>query len=259
MKLSGSRVVVTGAASGLGRAIAVDLASRGAAVTAVDVQAGAQAPPGVTAVEADLLRADDRRRVVEVAGGVDVLVNNVGLAPIGPLVGLSTEEIERAVGLNVVATIDLSRLVLPGMLARRRGHIVNIGSINAWLPLPPVTLYSATKAAVEAFSDGLRRETLGRGVDVTLVAPGPIRDTAGLTAAGDEVPPAFARLHGVLAVPASWVAAGVRLAIEHPGWPGTRTLAVPPAAAVTWLATVPGIDRLVDLGVAHLRDRMGLA
>lgn len=263
MKLPGRTAVVTGAGSGVGRAVAVDLARHGAHVVAVDIDAGALeslagAQSGVTALHTDLATAAGRRQVVEITGAVDVLVNNVGVAPMGPVSDLAGDEVEATVGLNVVATIDLTRLVLPGMLARRRGHVVNIGSINGWLAFPPVTLYSATKAAVGAFSDGLRRETLGRGVDVTLVTPGPVRATGALASDADRAYGLFDRLHELSGVPPSWVALAVRLAVEHPGWPGTRTVAVPPVVGLAWLATVPGVNRLVDVAVGVLRGPAGL-
>lgn len=265
MRLRGATVVVTGAAAGIGEAIVRELAPTGAHLVAVDIDGPgldklSGALPDITVIQADLTTVTGRNHVTETTGAIDVLVNDAGIAWLGALADMGDDDVERMVGLNLTALIDLSRRVLPGMLARRHGHIVNIGSINGWLAAPPLTVYSATKAAVEAFSAGLRRETTGLGVDVTLVAPGPVRSTGALTAGGGSPQSRgfLEAMFAVVAVPPSWVAKAVRFAVEHPGLPGTRTITVPAVAGLTRLARFPGVTPLVDLGVTQLRDRAGL-
>lgn len=260
-KLATATVVVTGAASGIGAAIVDELVPTGAHVVAVDIDRDALADlHGVTAVEADLTTVEGRRRVIESTGDVDVLVNDAGVAWLGGIADMQTADVERMISLNLTALVDLTRLVLPGMLARRHGHVVNIGSINAWVATPPLTVYSATKAAVEAFSAGLRRETSGRGVDVTLIAPGPVRQTSALGAGGgtDSSRQALERLFALAAVPPWWVAKATRFAIEHPGLPGTRTMTVPGPAGLARLARAPGLTPLFDFGISQIRDRLHL-
>lgn len=261
MTLVGTTIVVTGAASGIGKAIVAELVPTGAHVVAVDVdRAGLEGLQGVTPVATDLTTPAGRTRVIEATGAVDVLVNDAGVAWLGGITDMSAGDVERVVGLNLVALVDLTRLVLPGMLARRHGHVVNIGSINGWLATPPLTVYSATKAGVEAFSAGLRRETSGRGVDVTLIAPGPVRSTDALQAGGGSPSSrhVLERMFALTAVPPSWVAKAVRFSIEHPGLPGTRTMTVPAVAGAARLARVPGLVPLVDLGLNQIRDRLKL-
>ena len=264
-------MVVTGAAGGIGEAIVRELFPTAAHIVAVDVDgdrlhalseelSSSGKPGSVTIIEADLTTVAGRNHVVETTGAIDVLVNDAGVAWLGSVADMGDDDVERMVGLNLTALVDLSRRVLPGMVARRHGHIVNIGSINGWLATPPLTVYSATKAAVEAFSAGLRRETTGLGVDVTLIAPGPVRATGALTGGGgSEQSRGFLEaMFAAVAVPPSWVAKAVRFAIEHPGLPGTRTMTVPAVAGLTRLARFPGVTPLVDLGVTQLRDRAGL-
>jgi len=197
MRFEGRVVLVTGGGSGIGRAIATRFASEGARVAVNDVRAEAaeavaKALGGeARAVVADVADSARVRAMVEevarVFGGLDVLVNNAGLALGRDPFAESTEEDERKVlETNVNGLIRMTRLCLPH-LEDGGGHIVNLGSIAAIWPYEKGTLYCLSKAAVHAFSRGLREDLLGKPIRVTTIAPGLVEtDFSRVRFGGDE-------------------------------------------------------------------------
>lgn len=167
MRLEGATALVTGASSGIGRATAAALAGRGARVVALGRDAARLEGVGERQVVWDLAEPG---AVAEEIGPVDVLVNNAGAGWAGPFA--ETPDVERLVAVNLVAPILLTRALLPGMLERGRGHIVNVASIAGFVAPRDEAVYAATKAGLVAFSESLRYELRGSGVGVTLVAPG---------------------------------------------------------------------------------------
>ena len=182
VELDGAVVAVTGASRGIGAAVAKAVAARGSRVgliarTADDlgaVLAGIGADGvAVTADVAD--RAAVVAAIAEVEaslGPVDVLVVNAGIGAYGPLVDTSYEEIERLVQVNVLGTMYAIRAVLPGMVARRRGHVVTIGSIAGRIGSPFEAVYSATKFAGVGLTEAFAVEVKPYGVGVSIVNPG---------------------------------------------------------------------------------------
>ncbi len=178
-------VVVTGASSGIGEAIAREYLRRGAAVTVVARRKGkleelAKAHAGRCHVaEADLAdheRACDWVAAAEKAlGPVDVLVNNAGVQIVARTVDTPVEDGERMFRLNVLSPMRLTRRVLPGMIERRGGAIVDVASMAAIAPTPGMFYYNASKAALAAGSESLRGELRSTGVHVLTVYPGPVR------------------------------------------------------------------------------------
>lgn len=184
--LAGQVAIVTGASSGIGAATARELARRGAIVVlaarradALDAQARAITAAGGQALVVPTDITDHAQvarlvaRTVEAFGRVDVLVNNAGIGAERTYARTRPEDIVATVGVNLLGTMLLTREVLPGMLARRRGAIIAVASIAGLVGAEPV--YSATKFGVRGFLLALRRQLLGSGVSASLISPGFIR------------------------------------------------------------------------------------
>jgi NADP-dependent 3-hydroxy acid dehydrogenase YdfG len=176
-------IFVTGASSGIGRAVAIELAQRGHTVfCAARRQAAlddlAASHRGVVAVPLDVTDEDSIAAawsVIDAAthgAGVDVLVNAAGYALTGPIETLPTREVKRQFDTNVFGLLAVTRAVLPAMRARRSGRIINISSIVGRTSFPAMGVYGATKYAVEALSDSLRMELAPIGIEVVLIEPG---------------------------------------------------------------------------------------
>jgi hypothetical protein len=186
MDLTGRTALVTGANRGIGQALVETLAARPLArVLAGMRDPGAFEPPTPTAgatpevvpVRLDLSTREDIDACADALGddlaGVDLLVNNAGRFTGGLLEEQDTGDIYAMLQVNLVAVMHLTQRVLPGMLARGRGTIVNNTSIVGYAHMPAVTTYAASKAGVVGFSESLRRELRGTGVDVLhVVTPG---------------------------------------------------------------------------------------
>jgi short-subunit dehydrogenase len=171
---------VTGATGGIGRASVEAFVRRGALVVASgrdrDTLAELGRRESVRIVPADLEDPAAASRLAEEAlavhGSVDVLVNCAGAGLYGPVASLDADELERVVRVNLTAPIALTRALLPQMLERGWGHVVNVGSIVGHVGHGNEAAYAATKAALAIFSESLRSELHGTGVSVSLVSPG---------------------------------------------------------------------------------------
>jgi NAD(P)-dependent dehydrogenase (short-subunit alcohol dehydrogenase family) len=165
--------LVTGASTGIGRACATHLAGLGFEVLA-GVRNEPDAPPGTEPVRLDVTAAGDVTAVAQRVGPrLDALVNNAGIAVSGPIEVLPIEEWRRQLEVNVIGQVAVTRALLPALL-QARGRIVNISSISGRFALPMVAPYAASKFALEAVSDCLRREVGPFGVQVACVEPGAI-------------------------------------------------------------------------------------
>jgi short-subunit dehydrogenase len=177
VELQDRRVVITGASRGIGEALAHQFASAGATVALVARSADAieklAADLGGSAHPADLSDVEETRHLIErieaEAGPVDVLVNNAGIDITKSFVDYSADEVARIVQVNLTAPMELCRQVVPRMLDRGRGHIVNISSLSACGLYPGLTAYSTTKAALSHFTAGLRADLKGLPVKTTVV------------------------------------------------------------------------------------------
>ncbi|GAA2419585.1 SDR family oxidoreductase [Actinomadura vinacea] len=166
-------VAVTGAARGIGLATARALKAKGATVVIGDVDESAVREAGKRlGVAAHVLDVTSRESFTDfLARPVDVLVNNAGIMPIGPVTGESDADARRCLDINVHGVMLGTKLALEGMLPRGKGHIINIASVAGMLPTPGLALYNASKAAVVAFTEAARLEVLDRGVHVSAVLP----------------------------------------------------------------------------------------
>ena len=181
--LAGLKALVTGATSGLGRAIALQLARDGADVTVH----GRDAARGVQTVEeiqlqggsarfvaADLTDTASLARLAKEIGDIDILINNAGFAVWGPTETFEIASFDAMFAANVRAAFVLVAAFAPGMVARRAGSIINISSMAGRLGLTGGAAYGATKAALASFTQAWAAEYSARGIRVNAVAPGPI-------------------------------------------------------------------------------------
>jgi short-subunit dehydrogenase len=186
-RFAGSVAMVTGASSGIGQAVAIELARRGATVAGV---ARRETELAATLDECRLHAPDSIYQAADLSsrsgcetaaatilarlGRVDILVNNAGISIRKPAVLTTVEDIERVMAINFFGAVYLTMAMLPGMLERRCGSVVNITSVAGYLPNPKESAYGASKAALSLWSHGLTVDLHGTGVHVGVVSPGPI-------------------------------------------------------------------------------------
>ena len=255
----GDRIVlITGASSGIGRGTALRFARAGDTVVGVArhepaLRELADEQPGIEIEVCDLedqqARAELAERILARHGRVDVLVNNAGVGAIGLLHELSASDVQRVYGTNTVAVADLTRLVLPAMLARRCGVVVMLSSAAAWISGPPATVYASSKFAVDGLVEGLRRETRGTGVLVHSINPGPVATPYLSRTAGRSPQPGDPEVPDAVGFPAGWVADAV-FEVAAARTPVTRS--VPRVFGLTRLAQVPPVGFVLDVVLGRL-------
>jgi len=188
MRASEKVFVVTGAGSGMGREVTLELVRRGARVAAVDLNEAAVqqtvtlSPRGPEAIAPFVVNVGQRDavealpdRVIQRFGAVDGVVHCAGIIqPFVKLKDLDYAVIERVFQVNWMGTLFMTKTFLPHLLARPEGHLVNISSMGGFLPVPGQTIYGASKAAVKLMTEGLHSELQGTNVHVTVVFPGAV-------------------------------------------------------------------------------------
>jgi len=182
-------VLITGCSSGIGRSLAEEFAGRGHRVVAT-----ARKPETLDTLRGDsivrfALDVNDPESVaravddaIDAVGHIDMLVNNAGYGQMGPIIDLSAEQIRDQLETNVVGLVGMMQAVAPHMIARKRGRIVNVGSISGILTTPFAGIYCASKAAVHSISEAARMELAPFGIDVIMVQPGGVLSRFGETA-----------------------------------------------------------------------------
>jgi 3-oxoacyl-[acyl-carrier protein] reductase len=187
--VSGTRAIITGASSGIGKALAADLAKKFQArlvlnarnketlrQTAQTVQSlGGQCEIVVGDVSSKDIATKLAARCIEKFGGIDLLVNNAGLSKGGPVMNLTPEDWEFVFGVNFFGALYTSYAVLPHMLAAGKGKIVNVASVAGKVALPGTVCYAASKFAMVAMSKGMAAEFVSKDIDVITVCPGWVR------------------------------------------------------------------------------------
>ena len=184
-RIQNSRAIVTGASSGIGRAISQELARQGASVVAVarrreKLDALAESIRGeggsVEVAVGDVTDADVRRQAIDVAvsrfGGLDILVNNAGIGATGLFEDADADRVRRIMEVNFFALVEMTRQALPLLIESPRAIVVNIGSILGHRGVPHNSEYAASKFAVQGFSESIRAELIPRKIDVLVVSPG---------------------------------------------------------------------------------------
>jgi NAD(P)-dependent dehydrogenase (short-subunit alcohol dehydrogenase family) len=195
MELKGKLALITGATSGIGSATARLLAANGAEIivsgrdtargdATVDAIIGAGG--AARFVAADLTDLTSLHRLADAASGVDILVNNAAIFPVGPTITQDIESFDRALTANIRAPYFLTAALAPAMLARGSGSIVNVSSMAARVGMAGLSTYSATKAALESLTRTWAAEFSPAGVRVNTVAPGPTRTDMVMQTMGEE-------------------------------------------------------------------------
>jgi dehydrogenase/reductase SDR family protein 7B len=196
------RVMITGASAGIGRALALELADRGASLVLAArreealqaVRAACVNPERHQVIALDL---EDAASLAEKAvaiealtgGGIDMLINNAGLSLRGLASDTTVAVDRRIMEVNYFGPIALTKALLPGMLARRHGHVVVVSSIVGHISTPMRSAYAASKHALHGFFDALRAEVHDQGIRVTLLLPGYVRTDISLHALGPDGQP----------------------------------------------------------------------
>ena len=189
MNIDGTLAVVTGASGGIGQSIARALHAKGATLLLTgrrrEILDDLAAQVGDARVEpCDLADRDEVHRLGDTLADVDILVANAALPGVGELTDFTPEEIDRAVTVNLLAPMLLTRRLLPSMLQRGRGHIVLIASMGGKVAAPKLSVYAATKFGMRGFAAALRTDLAGTGVGASVVFPGSITDAGMLADAG---------------------------------------------------------------------------
>jgi short-subunit dehydrogenase len=196
MNLSGRKALLTGATGGLGRAIAEALAQRGAVLSlsarseeALEALAAELPGSGHRVLPADLAEPEAAERLAAAAAGTEILIANAGLPGAGKLDEFSAEEVKRALRVNLEAPMLLARALYPEMLEAGSGHLVFVASLSGKAASPRTSIYNATKFGLRGFALGLRSDLNPRGVGVSIVSPGFIREAGMFADAGAKPPP----------------------------------------------------------------------
>jgi NADP-dependent 3-hydroxy acid dehydrogenase YdfG len=222
-------VVITGASSGLGESTARMLAAKGARVVL-----GARRKDRIDALVEDIkasgghalgFKADVTNRgdvealvkgAIDAYERVDVIVNNAGIMPIAPMAALKVEEWDRMIDVNIKGVLYGVAAVLPVMQRRKQGHIINIASVLGFKVFAPGgTVYSATKFAVRALTEGLRIELKADNIRATMISPGAVATELPESSSGEDTRRKLRDLYKI-AIPADSIARAVVYAIEQP-------------------------------------------
>ncbi len=227
--IKGKVVILTGASSGIGEATAQELASHGA-----NLVLGARREDRLQKLQRKLenegasatykvVDVTSREQIEELAkhaldqyGRIDVIINNAGLMPLSLLHNQKADQWERMVDVNIKGVLNGISAVLPHMREQKEGHIINVSSVAGHEVFPGSSVYSGTKFAVRAITEGLRKEeSPGNNIRTTIISPGVVDTELPNTITDSDVKPGIQELYQ-LAIPPESIAHSIRFAIEQP-------------------------------------------
>ncbi|HEX2560570.1 SDR family oxidoreductase [Phenylobacterium sp.] len=241
--IAGKAIVVTGASSGMGAAAARHLARKGAALVlgarrsdriaalAAEInQAGGRAKPVTT----DVTKAEELQRLVDAAvetyGRIDVLINNAGVMPLSPLQRLKIAEWDQMIDVNLKGVLYGVAAALPYMIKQNSGHIINLSSVAGHKLFGGSAVYSATKFAVRALSEGLRQEMAAYNIRTTIISPGAVKTELLNHISERDVQQANQDYVGEVGLPPETFARLVAFAINEPDDVGINEILFRPTA-----------------------------
>lgn len=251
--LRGKVVLITGASSGFGEDSARLFAAEGCKVVLAarrlerlqaQVEKIQRDGGEAIAVPVDVAERDEielmAQSAFELYGQIDVLVNNAGFGRLDWLENLDPDrDIETQIAVNLLGLIQVTRAVLPHMLKRRSGHIINMSSIAGLIPAPLYTIYSATKFGVRGFNDALRREVAPFGIRVSCIYPGPAVTEFGQHAGSNPARKSLSRYNRA-SMTSEYVARRIVGLAKHP----RRTVIIP-----WWYRPLVGMETILPGGV----------
>ncbi|MGG3626326.1 SDR family oxidoreductase [Bacillus gobiensis] len=238
--VEGKVVIITGASSGIGEAAAKVLANNGAKVVLAarrekrlkELKSNIEKQGGtavfkVTDVASEEDMEELARFTLETYGQIDVLINNAGLMPLSYLHEKKVSEWDQMIDVNIKGVLYGIAAVLPHMRERKQGHIINVSSVAGHLVRKTFSVYSGTKYAVRAISDGLRQEEAENNIRITILSPGTVETELFHTITNEEV------LHSLdevkrIAIPAESIAHSILFAISQPEHTGVNEMIVRP-------------------------------
>jgi NADP-dependent 3-hydroxy acid dehydrogenase YdfG len=227
--IAGKTIVITGASSGMGAAAARHLAAKGASVVLgarradrIDALASEinNADGQAAAVVTDVTKQEDLQKLVDTAveayGRIDVLINNAGVMPLSPMERLKVAEWDQMIDVNLKGVLYGIAAALPHMKSQKSGHIINLSSVAGHKLFGGSAVYSATKFAVRALSEGLRQEMAAYNIRTTIISPGAVKTELLEHISEKDVREANQDYVGQVGVPAETFARMVAFAINEP-------------------------------------------
>ena len=227
--IKGKVIVITGASSGLGEAAARLLSSEGAIVVLgarrtdrINTLANELTKSGgkALAITTDVTRYDQVRKLVDTAvktyGRIDVMINNAGLMPHSPLERTKVDEWNQMIDVNIKGVLHGIAAALPHMIRQKSGHIINVSSVAGHKVTRDGAVYSATKHAVRALSEGLRQEVKPYNIRTTIISPGAVETELPNTITEPDVAERINEFYKDVAIPADSFARAVAFAISQP-------------------------------------------
>lgn len=237
MTVKGKSVIVTGASSGIGAATARRLSAAGADVMLaarredrlkeLAAEIGGSVKWRVTDVTSHADMLDLGQKAIEAFGKVDVIVNNAGIMPLSPLANRRVSEWDQMIDVNIKGVLYGIDAVLTHMLDRKEGHVINVSSVAGLMTNPTSAVYSGTKHAVKAISEGLRKETAGV-IRVTTIYPGKVNTELGLSIKDPAVLAGVAERFNFKGLDAEDIAEAVLFAVSSPRNMGVNDIVIRP-------------------------------